>query len=478
MGKNSKTNNPPVEAPVVEPEKKEDKVPATQETKVEIPGVPQGLDQNHKADMIGYAQHRKDEMLRTNENNPEKYKALTMIEDAFFIDTALTEAVIRKNPIGHILTINEANYKALQVLANEMGVTLPDYKSLPKPTKEQLAAVGLEAAAGQVVLALEDKNVSKEAKEKKKKEQKIIDESAKKDYMKDHTKIETDEQLKEALGFQLVNPAIANPIEKLVTTAQFYRSYLEARAEKSDNPEAELAKIHEFTLADLLQDITQMVEPTFIATGFGSLFGRRAHDANSVVPAFCMFKNCVINRKTGKTKYSDEEIAAFVRVLIAWYVSSKSAEMSSAIKAKEENIKVLKRDAKANAKGIETEEKKIAGLKKSIEHFNKMLALVTDPSFDIVDNFIMAYNNKEDANHMYAVEIAKSVLDTYYRGVEIPELEFDSMLLNIQQHAGIILNLFSVPDMRRSEYASENLISFNVVPAEEEKTDEEEESKN
>ena len=476
MGKNNKPKNPPVEAPIVD-KPEENKVPATMETKVEIPGVPQGLDQNHKADMIGYAQHRKDEMLRTNENNPEKYKALTMIEDAFFIDTALTEAVIRKNPIGHILTINEANYKALQTLAGEMGVTLPEYKSLPKPTKEQLAAVGLEAAAGQVVLALEDKNVSKEAREKKKKEQKIIDESAKKDYVKDHTKIETDEQLKEALGFQLVNPAITNPIEKLVTTAQFYRSYLETRAEKSDNPEAELAKIHEFTLADLLQDITQMVEPTFVAQGFGNILGRRAHDANSVVPAFCMFKNCVINRKTGKAKYSDEEIAAFVRVLIAWYVSFKSAEMSSAIKAKEENVKVLKKDAKANAKGIETEEKKIAGLKKSIEHFNKMLALVTDPSFDIVDNFIMAYNNKEDANHMYAVEIAKSVLDTYYRNVEVPELEFDSMLLNIQQHAGIILNLFSISDMRRSEYSVENLIEFKAASAEEEKPAEEE-SKN
>ena len=473
----NKKKNPSVEAPVVEPEKKEDKVPAIQETKVEIPGVPQGLDQNHKADMIGYAQHRKDEMLRTNENNPEKYKALTMIEDAFFIDTALTEAVIRKNPIGHILTINEANYKSLQVLANEMGVTLPDYKSLPKPTKEQLTAVGLEAATGQVVLAIEDKNVSKETKEKKKKEQKIIDESVKKDYMKDHTKIETDEQLKEAIGFQLVNPAITNPIERLVTTAQFYRSYLEARSDKAEDQKAELDRIHALSLADLLQEIITMVPPTFIATGFGNLLGRRAHDANSIIPAFCMFKNCVIDRKTGKAKYSDEEIAAFVRVLIAWYISSKTAEMGEAIKAKEENIKVLKKDEKANAKGIETENKKIAGLKKSIEHFNGMLTLISDPSFDIVDDFIAAYKNSDNANHMYAVEIAKSILDTYYRGADIPELEFDSALLNIQQRAGIILNLFTTEIVKRDEYSESNLIVIDEIedrkPVENKPTEEE-----
>ena len=464
-----KKKNPPVEAPVVE-KPKEETLPAEQEIKVDIPGVPAGLDQNHKADMIGYAQHRKDEMLRTNENNPEKYKALTMIEDAFFIDTALTEAVIKKNPAGHILTINEANYKSLQILASEMGVTLPDYKSLPKPTKEQLAAVGLEAAAGQVVLAIEDKNVSKETKEKKKKEQKIIDESAKKDYLKDHTKIETDEQLKEALGFQLVNPAITNPIEKLITTTQFYRAYLEAHAEKANDPQAELAKIHEQSLANLLQDIITMVPPTFITSVFGQRLGRLAHDANSIIPAFFAFKNCVTDRKTGKAKYSDEEIAAFVRVLIAWYVSEKTTGLSAEIKAKEENIKVLKKDAKANAKGIESEEKKIAGLKSSIAHFSDMLSLVSDPSFELVDNLIAIYNDTENPKHNSAKTIVKEILSNCYDGVNIPELEFDSALLNVQQRAGIIYNLFSSSVAKRDEYDEENLVPLTT---EEEKPKEE-----
>ena len=455
---NKKTKNPPVEAPVVEkPEEKTDEVAQ----KVTMPGVPDSMSQHDKVLYASVLQHRKDEMLRNGGESADKYKALTVIEDAMIIDVAVTELVVKRNPAGLILTASEKNYEAIKLLAADMGVTLPEYKNLPKPTKEQLAAVGLTAAPGQVVLALEDKDVSTEAKKKKKDEQKIIDESKKKEYLKDLTKIETDDQLKEALAFQLVNPAITNPIERLVTTAQFYRSYLEARAEKSDNTEAELAKIHELSLADLLQDVITMVPPTFIATGFGNLLGRRAHDANSVVPAFCMFKNCVIDRKTGVAKYSDEEIAAFVRVLIVWYVSSKSAEMSEAIKAKEENIKVLKKDAKANAKGIETEEKKIAGLKKSIEHFNGMLSLVTDPSFDIVDNLIADYKNKENTNHIYAVEIVKSVLDTYYRDADIPELEFDSALLNVQQRAGIILNLFTSEIVKRDEYSEANLIPQN-----------------
>jgi hypothetical protein len=433
-----------------------------------------GLSQHDKLQFATELRHRVSE-LKEEDNPPLALIAgYNMIRDVTFIDLAAGEIACGASATGYIFSGNEIAYKALQAAATSLGVTLPEFKSLPAPSKSDLEKVGLTGVGNVKLLDSTSIKVSEETKRQKKAEKKIIDASAKKDYVKDHTKIETDEQLKEALGFQMVNPAITNPIERLITTSQFYRAYLEVRAEKSDNPEAELAKIHEFTLSDLLQDITQLVEPTFVATGFGNLLGRRAHDANSVVPAFCMFKNCVINRKTGKAKYSDEEIAAFVRVLIAWYVSFKSTEMSSAIKAKEENIKVLKKDAKANAKGIETEEKKIAGLKKSIEHFNKMLALVTDPSFDIVDNFIMAYNSKEDVNHMYAVEIAKSVLDTYYRDIEIPELEFDSMLLNIQQHAGIILNLFSIPDMRRSEYSSDNLISFEAAPVKEEKPTEEE----
>lgn len=475
MAKNRDKKNPPVEAPVVE--KKEDKVELPATTQTTIPNAPSGMSQHDKVLYASVIQHRKDEMIRNGGESAEKYNALTVLEDATIIDIAVTELVIKKNPSALILTANEKNYSAIQLLAADMGVTLPDFKSLPKPTKEELKAAGLEAAPNQVVLKLEDKDVSKETKEQKKKEQKVIDESKNKDYVKDHTKIQTDEQLKEALGFQLVNPAITNPIEKLITTAQFYRSYLEARSDKAEDQKAELERIHALTLADLLQDIITMVPPTFVATGFGNILGRRAHDANSVVPAFCMFKNCVIDRKTGKAKYSDEEIAAFVRILIAWYVSAKNAEMSEAIKAKEENIKVLKKDEEANAKGIETEEKKIAGLKKSIEHFSGMLYLVTDPSFDIADNFIMAYNSKENANHMYAVEIAKAVVDTYYRDVKVPELEFDSMLLNIQQHTGMILNLFNSVEQRREEYNTGNLISFNVDEKPEEKKGEEE-SKN
>jgi hypothetical protein len=467
MGKN-KEKAPKIEAPVVE--KPESEEVATT-TVVDI-NATKGLSQHDKLQFATELRHRVSE-LKEEDNPPlALISGYNMIRDITFIDLAAGEIACGQSATGYIFSGNETAYKVLQMAATSLGVALQDFKTLPAPSKKQLEEVGLSSVGNTKLITISSDNVSAETKKKKKEEKKVIDESKNKDYMKDHTKIETDEQLKEALGFQLVNPQITNPIERLVTTAIFYRSYLEARSDKAEDPNAELERIHALTKADLLSEIVTMVPPTFVAKGFGDLLGRRAHDANSIVPAFCMLKNCVTDRKTGVQKYSDEEIAALVRILIAWYVSNKSAEMSEAIKAKEENIKVLKKDEKANAKGIETEEKKIAGLKKSIEHFNGMLSLATDPSFDIADNFIAAYNNKEDAMHLSATQIASVITETYYRGVDIPELEFDSVLLNIQQHTGIILNLFSSPIAKRDEYDESNLIVFNESKPEENNEDE------
>ena len=456
MGKNNK-QKPAVQAPVVDPKPAAEAAVETPAT-VQIPntGMPSGLSQDAKVAYMTGLQHRKDEMLKNGGENANHYVALTLMEDATILDIAVTEAIVRKNPMGIIFSTNEKNWTMLEMLAKDMGVTIPEFKNLPKPTKEQLAAAGLEAAPGQVVLALEEKHVSTETKKKVQREAKLNEEaqSGKKEYLKDHTKIETDEQLKEALEFQLSTGSSTNPITRLVTTTQFYRAYLEARAEKADDPKAELAKIHELTLANLLQDTTTMVKPTFVLEGFGKRLGTLAQDANSVVPAFCNFKNCVLNKKTGKYEYDDETIASLTRVVIAWYASAKSAIAG-------ENLKVLKKDAKANAKAIAAEEQKI-------DLYNRMLALVTDPSFDLADGFIAAYNNVDDPNHMYAVKVYKDVVYTYgYDQMEITELEHDSLLLNVQQHIGIILNMFNSEAGKQEEYNESNLVVFESKSVEE-----------
>ena len=452
---NNKNKKPVVEAPVVEKpaeEVPEKKTPAT--IQMYKPGIPSGLSQDAKVQYAAVLQHRKDEMLKNGGEDANKYVALTLLEDATILDIAVTEAVVRKNPMGLIFSTNEKNWMMLQELGKEMGVTIPEFKNLPKPTKEQLKAAGLEAAPGQVVLKLEDKNVSKEAKDKKKAEAdaNAEAESGKKEYLTDHTKIETNEQLAEALGFQLVNNKIASPLDRIITAAQFYRAYREALAEKSDDPQAELAKIHELTLSDLLQEISTMVPPSFTAEGFGRLLCKRIADTKSVVPAFEMLKRCGRKRNDKEFKFSDEEIAALVRVLVVWKASAEIANHGATIKR-------LSKDAKKNAAAIDK-------ANNDIKAEQELMNYVTNPSYDLADNFITAYNDKENEMHNSAVDVYKSIVETYYKDVTVPELEFETMLLNVQQRIGIDLNLFNEEMLKRDEYDLKNLVEIAAEPAE------------
>ena len=356
---------------------------------------------------------------------------------------------VQFGPSGWSAKMRVSQLEQIKSVMPLLGVQI-DTKALPAPDNE-----------GNVTVPAAAIKVSDETKKKKKQEKKLNDDanSGEKLYLTDHTKIENDNQLHEALEFQLVNANITQPVDRLVTSAQFYRAYLEARAEKSDNPEAELAKIHEYTLANLLQDISTMVAPTFVNSGFGKILCISAETSGCVVSAFNMFKRACYDKKQKKYKYTDDEIAAFVRVLITWYASSKIASLGK-------DIKTLSKDAKANAKAID-------GCNNSIKHFQGVIDLATNPDFDLINNLPEAYNTKDNANHKKAESIVKSVMETYYKDREIDEIAMPIVVLNAQQYAGVTLNLFRDPLAKCEDYSLEKLVELPEKPAEEEKKEEE-----
>ena len=463
MGKNNK-KNPPVDAPIVD-KKPEEKAP---ETKVEEATVinattKKGLSQEAKVNYLAELRMRNQELM-TEDNPPlDIINGFNMIRDAVIIDIACGEIACGTSATGYILIANEANYKALQLAAIYRGVKMPEFKALPRPTKAQLEAAGIAELGETRALPMKDIKPSKEVIEKKKKENKLNEDaqSGKKEYLNDPTKIETDDQLKEALQFQLSNTKIVSPLDRLIQSANFLRAYRDVIAEKSDNPEVEHAKNKELTIADLLQDISTMVPASFTAEGFGRLLCKTIDDSKSVIPAFEMLKRCGRKRNSTEFKYSDEEIAAMVRVLVVWKASAAIADAGKEIK------RLTEKDAKKNAAAIETAN---AAIKKE----QALMTFVTNPVYDLADNFIAAYNNKDHELHNSALAVFKSITETYYKGVTVPELEFETMLLNVQQHVGIDLNLFNEAMLKRDEYDEKNLIAFTSEekPEEEEKAGE------
>lgn len=464
-----KKKAPMVEAPVVDkkPAKKEEKAQLSVLQMGDLEKLGQsytkngGLDANRRMDMLT-------NMRIMFHDDPMIAKHLGIADDTLLkinVAVALGNLAalmdeVQYGPSGWAAKMRVSQLEELKVVAPLLGVEV-DMKSLPAPDKNG------EVEVSQKTLKISDST------KKKMKEAKAINDSVKdKPYLNDHTKIETDEQLHEALGFQLVNREVARPVDRLITAAQFLRAYREARAENADDPQAELAKIHECTITDFLQDISTMVPPTFVFEGFGKYLCGMAASSKSVVPAFNMLKRAAYNKTTKKYALSDTEIAAITRMLIVWNSSAQIAEISNSIKNYNKTLTELNKKPEANAKGIESAKSGIEKETNKIHYFQSVIGLVSEPDFEIADQFIAAYNNSESPLHKQALSIYDSVIKTYYENVEIPELEFDSALLNVQQRIGIILNLFNSPTGQREEFSEENLIEVGTVKEEPEQKNE------
>ena len=169
MGKD-KTKAPKVEAPVVDSAAKK---PETAETVVADMNAKKGLTQSEKLQFATELRHRVSE-LKEEENPPVALIAgYNMMRDVTFIDLAAGEIACGASATGFIFSGNEIAYKALVAAASSLGVTLPEFKSLPSPSKKQLEDVGLVGVGTAKLLTITDKNVSKEAKKQKKAEKKI-----------------------------------------------------------------------------------------------------------------------------------------------------------------------------------------------------------------------------------------------------------------------------------------------------------------
>lgn len=463
MAKNKDGKKPQVEAPVVD--KKETKAPAQVNVMTigDLDKIKEsyakngGLDPNHRVDVLmGIKTYFKDDPnaaanTGVSQEAVDKINGIAAIGfvaalgDEIIMGTSSWAAKLRLTQIEAINSVNQLT-----------GISI-DTKALPAP-----------AADGTVEVNSKNIKMTKETKAKLAEEKKVNEEAEKKskEYMSNPTLIENDDQLKEALGFQLVNKKIARPVERLLTTANFYRSYLTIKAQSAENKDAELARIKALTDAELLQDISTMVPPTFTNEGFGKYLCKCAKDAKSVIPAFGLFKRATINRETGVAKFTDVEVASLVRTLIIWNATSQIALISESIEDHNNNIKILSKNAEANKAGIEKENEAIADCHEMIKVFQDIIGLATDPSFDLADGFIKAYKDENDPLHNDAVVVYNSIVKTYYDGVEISELEHDTLLLNVQQHIGIILNYFTSDIVKREEYSEDNLVEFASETAE------------
>ena len=436
-----------------------------------------GLTQGEKVAYIGAIQTERAFMM-TNVENPSQdtIAGLSLLAQATILDVAIGEIASTGSAMGRIIAANENNYKALQAMAFERGVKLPDFKALPAPTEEQLRAagiVGLLPSEARIV-KVEKKNVEEKTIEAKKKENEAIAKA-----VSNPAEIESEEQLKASLTAMLAKPitekgAIDRPDARVQRTIKFYRGYLTIQANKAEDKKAELDKIKTMTRQQMLDEISKIVGPCpFALTGTAYFLRKITNETGSPISAFCLYRRGAVPETDGVIE--DSYLADVVRILLIWSCNSRIAECEETIASMERQMK------KENGAAKVASETAIRVNKTTIEELKDIIAKVTDPSFDIVNNLIDDYNaeNEESVYYKLAHRIVNNIMDTYYPDFKGKTLDKDVMLKNVQQRAGIIVNMFRDPLTQSISYSEANLTDMVEVEApKEDPKPSEEKSKN
>lgn len=459
MGKNNKPNNKgkvvppaPETEKVVEPEvindNKQQKMNVidAEGLRKELMNPSQStLDANHRVDLLNgldrhFMQPNAAAKLGLSQETVDKVNAFTAHG---WVAAAAFEMMYGQSEFA--TTLRVAQLPAFIEAAADMNIVI-DQKALPAPSEEGTVQIPSTAI-----------KPSKEAKEQIKKEHDIM---VKKPEV-DPTKIDSEEALKEAILFIMADRQ--NTIEKITDSIDFYRSYLLIQAEKSEKAEEEKKSINGKSNVALFEEISKLVHDCpLVITGIGSKMGMFTGTTKSPISAFCMLRNAAKNRKTGEYALSDQEVADLTRIIVVWTTSLKIEKYKKNIEDHEKNLAELNKNKKANAAGIEDVKAKIESCKNSIEHLEEIISCVTNPSSEVVDTLLDKYAEKDRA----AQSIFKQILEGYYLDVDAEKAEIADIKHNVQQRAGIIVNLFRDATTPLVQYNEANLTEMPMKEGE------------
>lgn len=441
-----------------------------------------GLTQGEKVTYAAVLQEERRYMLGNVESPSQStIDGLTLLAQATIIDIAIGEIASGASATGHIIMANENNYKALQAMAFERGVKLPEFKALPQPTEEQLAKEGIVGflPSETRMMVIPEENVSEETKKKVKKEKEAAAKA-----VTNPAEITSEEQLKESLTAMLVKPITDGkdgPSARIERTVKFYRGYLAIQANKIEDAEqkkAALAASKEKTMVELLNEISDIVGSCpFVLHGAAYMMRKFIAETGNPLASFCLYRRTAVAPADGSA--DDQYYADIVRTLALWSCKGRIADLQRNIKEAERLIKknqdIIDKDEKsAEAKVAKAAIKKWNEdidnkFKPEIAALEELIDNTTNPSLDIVDKLAELYNSedKESEEYKLARRMVEDVMKTYYKDVNREKLDQDVMLKNVQQRAGVILNMFRDPLSKSISYSESNITDMVEKPAEE-----------
>lgn len=415
------------------------------------------LDPNHQVDLMTGLR----KMLHEDPNAAVKYdisqdavdkmnKLVMLGHVAIFTNTVLVE----NTPFA--VMMRKSQLEAIKEVAPMLGITIDATKALPAPTEGE-DVVKLPSTAIEV-----SKDAAKKA----------IDEAkaATKSVKTNPVDIKTEEELHDAL-LNIITSGNGDTklYPKIHTAIQFYRSYLDVQAEKSDDPKKAHADVKSRSNDNLLAEIADIIgDFPFTMGGMAKFMYDSVQDSHSPVVAFCTYREASLNEKTGMPQIEDQLVADTVKVLVDWMGRTEKAKIQKSIEACEKNIEVLKKDEKKNAKAIESNKAKMKQEKEKLEKVDHTIRYITAPDSDVVDKFKETYQDNKHEMFKKCRMMFSKVMQTYYPGMKPNMVENKEILLNnIHQYVGIVSNFFRTPTSQLQGYSESNIVPLELKKAEE-----------
>ena len=434
------------------------------------------MDRNHQVDLLKMAHERffvdKEAAAHTGFSQE--------VIDKFNHINALGIATVYANEINSgnsdfAVTLRKAALPELKEAFAEIGVNLDETKLLTaNPTADGADAVSVPAEAVEV---------SDETKKKLEEDAKLLSETAGKTY--DPTKIKDMDELKKVLSSFLALNNDSKLMDSIMKCIAFYTAWAQVEANrKVDSAEetlkntkdeeykakakkalsdakAELESIKNASKADIFRKIVSITGRVgTLAYGFGLHMFNVTATSGSPVSAFCELYAHSTDKKTGKCKYSDDEIADVIKCIVSITADEVRAKGQELID--NENKLPEKDRVKAH---IETGEK-------NIKYADRVLSCISNAPSEFVSN--LSENFKTGNN--FAKKTVLAIKRAFYHDVTpdmMAKVKIDSMLANCTQYAGIISNLFRNPSDPIAGVAKSNIIDLEFKTDEEIKAEDE-----
>lgn len=247
-----------------------------------------------------------------------------------------------------------------------------------------------------------------------------------------------DTTFKEALNYLMTTHDGETIIDNLNKAVELYREYKMYHDKKNSETYKDMSKCEIFLE---IRKLTGKVG--ILGSGIGNWSYFVTVSFGTPVPAFCSLRNSAYDEEKKEYKYSDQEVADLVKMLVVSRANMTIEEHKLAIS------KLDKKDKKYNDD--------VATHNNAIKHAEEAINMMSNCSADYMNNFADKFNAADAKERNGVHRVITGIIGSYFKDLpkeKVATIKKDSLVETTKYYIGYITNLFREP--------SNQLTDFNI----------------